>query len=124
MNLPKETVLIVGASPDENRYSNKAQKLLTEYGHKVVLVTPRIGKIYGVKPYKNINEVTEEIDTITMYVSPRLSTPMADDFLRIRPRRVIFNPGTENPELQKSLKENGIEILEACTLVLLRSNQF
>lgn len=124
MNSGSETVLIVGASPKEDRYSNKAQKMLVEYGHKVALINPRAEEILGVKSHQELAEISEKIDTITMYVSSKISAGMADEILRIKPKRVIFNPGTENPELQKKLRDNGIEAQEACTLVLLRTGQY
>ena len=124
MSSKSETVLIIGASPKEDRYSNKAQKMLIEYGHKVVLVSPKGEDILGVKPYKNLSEIKEKIDTVTMYVSPKHSADMGYEILRLNPQRVIFNPGTESPELQNELLENGISIKEACTLVLLRTNQY
>jgi predicted CoA-binding protein len=124
MSSKSETVLIIGASPKEDRYSNKAQKMLIEYGHKVVLVSPKGEDILGVKPYKNLSEIKEKIDTVTMYVSSKHSADMGYEILRLNPQRVIFNPGTESPELQNELLENGISIKEACTLVLLRTNQY
>jgi len=68
--------------------------------------------------------VIEEVDTITLYINPRNQKEWYNYFFKLKPKRVIFNPGTENPELKKSLEEKGIRALEACTLVLLRSGQY
>lgn len=117
-------VLILGASPESDRYSNLAMKNLLSKGHEVVLVSPKYDEIDGYKCYRSLSEVKEKVDAITMYVSPKISTGMKEDILKISPKVVIFNPGTENPEIENALNKDKIKNLEACTLVLLNTGQF
>ncbi len=124
MTSQKETVLIIGASDKPDRYSYKAFKMLTSHGHKVVMVHPTLKEVEGQKVYHQLSEVKEKIDTITMYVNPSLSTPLEQGMIKIKPSRVIFNPGTENKPLEESLNKSSIQTEQACTLVLLSTNQF
>lgn len=118
------TVAILGASKNKERYSYLAFKMLQEYGHTPVLVSPKFAELEGFKAYASLDDVKEEIDTLTMYVGPDISTKLKAEILALKPRRVIFNPGSENAALQKDLSEAGVEVEEACTLVLLRTKQF
>lgn len=118
------TVAILGASRVPERFAYQAFKLLQNYGHKVVPVTPKFADIEGVKAFGTLGEVKEPIDTLTMYVGPDLSTKLSADILGLKPRRVIFNPGSENPELASKLEAAGVEVIEHCTLVMLRSGDF
>ena len=122
--MKKETVAILGASDNPERYSHKAFVLLREHGHKVIPVNPSGKIIEGIPAAKSLGEITEPVDTLTMYVSPNISAKLEEAVLALKPARVIFNPGTENPELQKKCEERGIEALNACTLVMLRTSQF
>ena len=124
MNDKRATVAVLGASPKPERYSNQAVRLLLEHGHRVIPIHPIIKAIEGLPVSASLSDVAEGIDTLTIYVSPALSTPLTDDILALHPRRVIFNPGTENPTLNAVLTEAGIDIEEACTLVLLNTGQF
>lgn len=122
-----EVVAVLGASNDETRYAYKAMKLLQDYGHKPIPVHPRETEVLGYSVVPEIAELVrrgEKVDTLTMYVNPALSTKYEKDIIALHPRRVIFNPGSENPTLEKALKDNGIDVEEACTLVLLRTDQF
>lgn len=119
-----QTVAILGASKKVERYAYKAFKMLQEHGHQVVLVAPAVGEVEGIKVIEQLAEVDQPIDTLTMYVSSHISDNLEKDILKLKPARVIFNPGSENPKLEKNLKAAGIEVLEACTLVLLKTNQF
>ncbi len=122
-----EVVAVLGASSDTNRYSYKAIQLLKEYGHTPIPVHPRETEVLGYKVVPEIKELVKQgtqVDTLTMYVNPALSTKYQQDIIDLKPRRVIFNPGSENPGLEKALKEKGIKVEEACTLVLLRTNQY
>lgn len=121
------TVAVLGASNDPERYAFKAMKMLGEYGHEAIPVHPRESEVLGHKVWPNLTALAETgpaIDTLTVYVGPKLSDALEKDFLRLKPRRVIFNPGSENPRLQKLLIEQGVVVEEACTLVLLRTGQF
>jgi predicted CoA-binding protein len=113
-NLPHE--------PD--RYSNKAQLLLSQHGHAVVPVHPRLESIEGVPVVPDLAQVTGPVDTVTMYVGAAISKGLADKLVSLNPKRVIFNPGAENAELEDKLSKAGIEVEEACTLVLLRTGQY
>lgn len=119
-----ERVVIVGASDKPDRYAHRAQVMLREYGHEVVPVHPRLTNIDGVPVVSDLSQVSGAIDTVTMYVGPQISASMGDKLTALNPRRVIFNPGAENPELARHLEAAGIEPQEACTLVLLRTGQY
>jgi hypothetical protein len=120
----RQTVVVLGASPKPERYSNKAVRMLVEAGHKVIPVHPAIDTIEGLQSAKSLEDIKEKVDTLTLYVSPKISTDLAGQILALNPQRVIFNPGTENPDLQKKLQEKQIKTETACTLVLLRTGQF
>jgi len=119
-----ENVAVMGASSNPERYSFKAVKLLEEYGHKVFPVHPSKHPIDGTTCYGCLEEIGEKIDTITLYLGPRNSTPLIDEIISTRPGRIIMNPGAENDELKQRCEQAGIEVQEACTLVLLKTNQF
>ena len=116
--------LIIGASDKPDRYANKAMHMLEKHGHAVILVHPNLKTIEGKPVLPSPKAVHEQVDTITMYVNPSISDAMENALKTIKPRRVIFNPGTENPRLARSLRAEGIEVEEACTLVLLQTGQF
>lgn len=120
----KKRTLILGASPNPERYSYKATLLLAEKGHPVFPVGLREGMIGD---YAILTEKPElkNIDTLTLYVGPRNQNVFYDYILKtIHPKRIIFNPGTENNELVKLAREQGIETEMACTLVLLSINNY
>lgn len=115
MNKP---TLVIGASDNPDRYAYKAIKSLQQKGNTVYAEGIRTGKVDEInisiekKNYPNV-------DTITLYVGPQNQPAWYDYILSIHPKRIIFNPGTENPELEQLAREKGIETTEACTLVLL-----
>ena len=117
-------VAVIGASDKPERYSYQAVKLLQEKGHTVFPVHQRIKDIEGLPVFPSIKDVSESLDTVTLYVAADISTQLSNDILAKKPRRIIFNPGAENPELEQKAKEQGIMALNACTLVLLRTKQF
>lgn len=119
-----ETVVILGASPKPERYSNMAMKLLESYGHKTILVSPSTKEIEGRPVLQNLSDVKTDVQTLTLYVGPEISSKLTEQIIALKPTRVIFNPGTENSNLMQSLNSAGIQTLNACTLVLLRTNQF
>ncbi|CAN5173551.1 CoA-binding protein [soil metagenome] len=110
--------VVIGASENTERYSNKAVRSLLQHGKEVVAVGLKEGVIEGVKILKG-NPVIENVDTVSLYVGPAHQPAMYNYILSLKPKRIIFNPGTENPEFEKLAQENGIETTEACTLVLL-----
>lgn len=122
-----EVVAVLGASSDTTRYSYKAIGLLKQYGHTPIPINPSEIEILGFKVVPEIKDLIKEgkkIDTLTIYVNPKISGQYQQDILDLKPARVIFNPGSENPLLEKALSIHGIIVEEACTLVLLRTDQF
>ena len=117
-------VAVLGASDKPDRYSYKAIVMLRETGHTPLPVHPRLVGIEGIPVHKSLAVIPEPIDTITVYLAARNSDVVADDILNSGARRVIFPPGAESPELAKRLSDKGIEALDACPLVMLRTGQF
>ena len=117
-------VAVIGASAKPERYSYQAVKLLREKGHAVYPVHPSLREIEGLPVFAALNRLPVVPDVVTLYVSAAHQEPVADDLLALAPRRVIFNPGTENPALAERLRAAGISTLEACTLVLLKTGAF
>src|SRR5690625_2991012 len=115
--------LVIGASEKEERYSNKAIRALRSHNHPVKAIGLRKGKVADVE-FDKEKEQFDNIDTITLYVGPKHQPEYYDYLVGLNPRRIIFNPGTENQEFYDILKENNIESEEACTLVLLSTNQY
>jgi predicted CoA-binding protein len=122
MSNSKKT-LIIGASEKPERYANKAFHSLKNHQHEVVMIGNKEGVIDGVSIQKG-NPLFNSIDTITLYLNPKNQEAYYDYILSLKPKRIIFNPGTENEELQEIAKKQGIEIQEACTLVLLSIHQY
>ena len=120
----KKTVAILGASQTKSRYANKVQKLLVEHGYSVVPINPKYDMIDGIKCYPSLTSFGLSIDTVTVYVKPSIFSTIINSVIKAAPKRVIFNPGTEKMEFSNSLRSVDIETEEACTLVLLRANQF
>ena len=119
-----ERVVIIGASDNPERYSHQAQLLLRQHGHEVVPVHPKLAEIEGVPVVADVSAIPGPVDTVTLYVGPQISLTLKDKLIALKPRRVIFNPGTENAALEEALMNAGIACEEACTLVLLRTGQF
>ncbi|MDC8005443.1 CoA-binding protein [Aureisphaera galaxeae] len=115
--------LVLGASTNPSRYSNLAIHRLVEKGEPVVAFGLREGDVAGI-PITNEKESFEDVDTITLYVGPKHQPDYYDYIISLQPKRVIFNPGTENPEFYSVLREQDIEVEVACTLVLLGTNQY
>ena len=116
-------VLVIGASDNPSRYAFKAVNMLNDYGHDVYPLGIRKGSINGIQIDTDATS-HDHVDTVTLYVSPTIQDRWKDYIITTKPKRVIFNPGTENPEFEKTLQNNGIETEQACTLVLLQLNQF
>lgn len=119
----RKKTLVLGASTNPSRYSNMAINRLRAYGHPVVAVGKRPGKVQDVDI--NTSHVPEEgVDTITLYLNPRNQVEYYDYILDLKPRRIIFNPGTENEELMRKAREQKIVPVEGCTLVMLGTGQY
>jgi predicted CoA-binding protein len=110
--------LVLGASDNPDRVSYEAIRRLTSKGHEVVAVGLREANVFGVDIQKGLPP-TEDVDTITLYLNPERQKDYYDYILGLHPKRIIFNPGTENFELVRMAKEKGIEVEIACTLVML-----
>lgn len=117
-------VVVVGASPSRDRYSNRAVRDLLAGGYRVIPVHPSAGAIEGLPAIGSLAELTPGVDTITMYVNPVVGMGMVDDLRRLEPRRVILNPGAESEEIVRQLEAAGIEVVCECTLVMLRVGRF
>jgi len=115
--------LVIGASENPDRYSNKAIRMLQNFGHEVVAIGVKNGKVEDVEFGKE-HLPFENIDTVTLYINPKLQVDYYQYILSLKPRRIIFNPGTENLELEKMALQENIQSLEACTLVLLSTEQY
>ncbi|MEI8279144.1 MAG: CoA-binding protein [Bacteroidota bacterium] len=121
MNTKK--TLVIGASENTARYSNMAIHRLLSHNQPVVAIGHKKGNVEGVEivtEYPAIND----IDTVTLYLNPTNQIPYYDYILSLKPKRIIFNPGTENAELEAIAEDAGIKVMEACTLVLLGTGQY
>jgi uncharacterized protein len=120
----KKTV-IIGATTNQGRYAYLAARMLTEYNHEIVPVGIKDGAVFG-KEILNIFDKPpiKDVDTVTLYIGPQRQPEHYDYILGLKPKRIIFNPGTENEEFIERANREGVETLEACTLVMLRSRQY
>jgi predicted CoA-binding protein len=121
----KKKTVVIGATPNQSRYAYLAANMLREYDHEVVPMGIKQGEVAG----KEILDIRKKpaingVDTVTLYIGPRHQPEWYDYILSLKPKRIIFNPGTENDKFEQLAEENGIEALQACTLVLLRSHQY
>jgi predicted CoA-binding protein len=120
----KRTV-IVGATPNSARYAYLASEMLADYGHEIIPVGIKKGLVMG-KPIADLRQkpALPDVDTITLYIGSQHQPEWYEYFLSLKPKRIIFNPGTENRVLEKLAEANGIEVVEGCTLVMLRTGQY
>lgn len=109
-------VLVFGYSESPDRYSNMAANLLKDYKHEVVTINPRMEE--------ELSKINTDYHTLTLYVNPQVSDKFQSLLLKSKPKRVIFNPGTENSDLEKKFQALGVEVVIGCTLVMLRTNHF
>lgn len=117
-------VAILGASQDPSRYAYLAFQLLRERGHSVFPVHPSTPDIDGVKVFRSLIDIPVVVHTLTLYVNKERSLGLIPEILKMRPSRIIFNPGAENEVLWQAAQDEGIGTVKACTLVLLRTGQF
>jgi len=115
--------LVIGASENPDRYSFKAINMLRNHQQPVKAFGIKKGKVADVV-FDTTFPTSGEFDTITLYINPKIQAEYQEAILALKPKRVIFNPGTESDSFQKVLEQNGIEALEACTLVLLQTGQY
>lgn len=121
----KKKTVIVGASMNTSRYAYMAADMLTQEGHEIVPIGIKKGELFG-HAILDIRQrpPIEGVDTVTLYIGPRHQPQWYDYILSLKPQRVIFNPGTENPEFIQKVNKSGVEAIEACTLVMLRTRQY
>ena len=120
----EQTVVVLGASADPERYAYRAVALLKEHGHRVIPVHPALEEVQGIPVVRKLEEIGERVDTLTLYVGSARLAALIPAMVGLRPGRVIFNPGTESAEVAAALDAAGIPWEEACTLVMLRTGQF
>jgi predicted CoA-binding protein len=117
--------LVLGASLNPERYSNLALKMLADRNLAAIGVGPKAGEAYGIPIVSDLGVLKDlEIDTVTLYLRSELQEAYYPSILALKPSRVIFNPGTENPEFANRLQRDGIEVVDACTLVLLTTGVY
>jgi uncharacterized protein len=116
--------LVLGASTKPGRYALMAAERLLQKGHSIELLGQNEGQVGGVNIKTKIEDIGEDIDTVTVYLSEKNQQEYEDFLLKMKPKRVIFNPGAENFELETKLEAQGTEVLEACTLVMLGTGQY
>ncbi len=117
------TTVVLGASPKEDRYSNRAVRKLVAHGHSVIAVGLRSGNIDGTTIVPDV-PLDRVVDTVTMYLNAENQRTWEERILALKPRRIIFNPGAENERLADAAARAGISVQEACTLVLLSTGQY
>lgn len=122
MNEKKKT-LVLGASDNPSRYSYLALHRLKSYGHPVVAIGKKPGMVAGI-PIEKEKKDFDNVDTVTLYLNPGHQKQYYDYIISLKPKRIIFNPGAENDELSDLAMKNGINPMEACTLVLLSTGQY
>ncbi len=119
-----KNVAILGASDDPNRFSYKAFSQLKSHGYQPLPISTSVGDVEGVKTFAHLSDIKEPFHTLTLYIRPAISNEIKEEILRARPDRVIFNPGTENPDLADALRKQGTHVVNHCTLVLLAAGEF
>ena len=123
-NNASKTVVVLGASPNPERYAYRAMQKLKQHGFNPVPVNPAFKDILGEPRYCSISDIKEPIDTVTLYLGSARSKPLMNEIIAAYPKRIIFNPGAENPVLAEQARSNGIETVEGCTLVMLATGSF
>ncbi len=117
-------IALIGASHKPHRYAYKALHDLRNNNYTVYPVHDVLKKIDEILVYSSITAIPHKIHTVTLYVNKEKSSAMIGEIISINPKRIIFNPGAENPILERQAQEHGIQTLNACTLVLLRTGAF
>ncbi|MCA4894259.1 MAG: CoA-binding protein [Cytophagales bacterium] len=125
MDKTNKKTVIVGATTNPSRYAFMAAEKLIENHYEIVPIGIKSGEVFG-EPILNIGSrpLIGDVDTITLYIGPQHQPEHYEYLLSLKPKRVIFNPGTENVEFEKKVEESGAEALEACTLVMLSTGQY
>jgi hypothetical protein len=121
--MPSKKTLVLGASENPQRYSYLAVQRLLSHDHPVIAIGKQKGNVHGIE-ISNEKKAENDIDTVTLYLNPQNQKNYYDYILSLNPKRIIFNPGTENSEFETMANNKGIKTLEACTLVLLATGQY
>jgi predicted CoA-binding protein len=121
--MKNKKTLVLGASTKPERYAYKAIESLVTKGHSVLAIGQHAGEVSGIKIQTKLIPI-KNIDTVTLYLNPLRQRDYYNYIIEAKPKRVIFNPGTENPQFYQLLQGNGIAVEVACTLVLLATNQY
>lgn len=121
--MSSKRTLILGATNNPARYAYLAAHRLTAAGHEIVNIGIKNGEVSGVT-IQSAGEALPGIHTVTLYIGPQRQPAYYDYIVNTRPKRIIFNPGTENPELEALAQQQGIEVVRACTLVMLSTGQY
>jgi len=122
---PSSFIAILGFSDNEDRYSYKAYKKLLENGYKNLIgITPKNISLPAIETVKTLADIKKPIHTLTIYLSHDKLDDLTESIIKLSPKRIIFNPGTENEKLIKKVTSHNIEIIRGCTLVLLSTDQF
>src|SRR5215217_372118 len=117
----KQNIAVIGATPKSHRYAYMAMQRLKQHGYRPIPINPAFEEVLGERCYKQISDVAEPIDTVTMYVGAARSAPLIPEIIAATPRRIILNPGAENRELGEKAEKNGMAVVEGCTLVRLEA---
>ena len=117
-------IVVLGASNKPHRYAYKAIKMLQEYGHHVLPVHPKLENIDGLVVRHSLSQIQSPVDTLALYVGPQRIAPLIDEIVKLKPARVILNPGTESDELELALLHNDISFVKDCTLLMLEHGRF
>ena len=121
--MKNKKTLVLGATTKPERYAYLAINKLVEKGHSVIAIGQNAGEVAGIN-IRTKNIPLSNINTVTLYLNPARQRDYYNYIIETKPKRVIFNPGTENPEFYQLLQSNGIKVEVACTLVLLATNQY
>lgn len=124
MSKGNKTVVVLGASNKPERYSHKAVSLLKEKGYTVIPVHPALDFIAEIPVAHSLSDISGDVHTLTIYLNPSQSRPLFSEIIRLHPQRVILNPGAESDALKDILRQYDISFIEACSLVLLTTDQF
>jgi len=116
--IEQKTVIVVGASRSRDKFGNKAVRAYQSQGHRVIPINPIADEIEGLKAYSSLSEVViDTVDQITVYVPPEEGIKLLAEMVRLQPREVWFNPGSESPELLKKAQELGLPVIQACSIL-------
>lgn len=120
----EKTTVVLGASPKPDRFAYKAVRSLQRRNIPVIAIGRKDADLDGIKIRKGKPAGIGPVHTVTLYLNPKNQEEYYDYILSLEPVRIIFNPGTRNPELADRAREKGIEVVEGCMLIMLNSSKF